>query len=235
MSTLYIVATPIGNLEDITLRALRVLREVDVVFAEDTREAKKLLSHFEMRKEVERYDEHSHEKQSERILELLLEGKNVAYVSDAGTPGISDPGARLVAYVGSASEARDLHQSISITPIPGASALTTLLSVSGLTGDHFEFRGFGPHKKGRQTFFDSLENIKHAVAFYESVHRAEKTFAALADRMPERLLVVGRELTKLHESILRGTCREIAQYFSDHADELRGEFVLLLEPYRNDK
>ena len=241
MSTLYIVATPIGNLEDITLRALRVFKEVDVVFAEDTREAKKLLNHFEITTPIERYDEHSHDKQAEKIIEYLEGGKSVAYVSDAGTPGISDPGARLVSYVRHNCPTPSVGQ-LEIVPLPGASAVTAALSASGLSADQFVFLGFVPHKKGRQTFFEEVRDSNYTTVFYESPHRILKTLESLVNvlgirplirgRIPkkrERIIVVGRELTKIHEEIISGLPQEIFEHYTQNPDKVRGEFVVMVD------
>lgn len=224
MSTLYITATPIGNLEDITLRALRIFKEVDTVFAEDTREGKKLLSHFDITTLVERYDEHSHEKQSEKIIELLKEGKDIAVITDAGTPGISDPGARLVTAV------RETLPEASIVAVPGASALTAAISISGFSVSEFQFLGFAPHKKGRETFFRNLSTTSMTTIFYESPHRILKTLESLVRELgAERRVAIARELTKFHEEFLAGTAQELLNYFLSNPDRLRGEFVVIVE------
>jgi len=221
MSTLYIVATPIGNLEDITLRAVRVLGEADVVFAEDTREAKKLLSHFDITTPVERYDEHSHERQTEKVLAYLADGNDVALITDAGTPGISDPGARLVRAARTAGH--------TIMPIPGPSALITALSASGISADEFVFLGFPPHKKGRKTFFENIAEEKRAVVLYESPHRIMKTLEALAHTLAvNREIVVARELTKMYEAFVSGTAEEVLKYFTENPDKVRGEFIVIV-------
>lgn len=223
-SHLYIVATPIGNLEDISLRALRILKEVDTVFAEDTREARKLFSHFEIPTSLERYDEHSHSSQIEHVVRLLDEGKNVAYVSDAGTPGISDPGKRLV------EEVRARCPEVQIVPLPGASAITTLLSASGLTADSFIFLGFVPHKKGRETLFKRIQESDSTVVMYESPHRIMKTLESLQSYLSDtRTVVVGRELTKMYEEIISGPIEEVYTYYVENPDKVRGEFVVAVE------
>ncbi len=223
--TLYIVATPIGNLQDITLRALASLKEADVIFAEDTRVIAKLLAHFEIKKPLHRYDEHSHDAASAEVVALLREGNRVAFVSDAGTPGIADPGSRLVARV--TSELPEAH----IVAVPGASAVTTLLSVSGANANQFVFLGFAPHKKGRKTFFESIKDSTiWPVVFYESPHRIGKALQGLRETLgDERNLVIGRELTKVHEEIFRGTTKTAAERFgSDEGQESRGEFVIVV-------
>ena len=190
--TLYIVATPIGNLEDITLRALRVLKEVDVIIAEDTRVTKKLLTRYEIKKPIKRYDEHVAARTHEEIMGLLSGGQTVALVSDAGTPGISDPGARLVAYL------RTHAPDTVIVPLPGASALITALSAAGVSGDQFTFLGYPPHKKGRKTFFEGLPAIEtRPVILYESSHRVERAFGELSEiSVPDIILSLGASLLK---------------------------------------
>lgn len=219
------VATPIGNLDDITLRALQCLKDADVIFAEDTRVIAKLLAHFEIKKPLHRYDEHSHETASGEILVLLSEGKRIAFVSDAGTPGIADPGSRLVART--CTELPDAK----IIPIPGASAVTALLSVSGANSNQFVFLGFAPHKKGRKTFFEELRaSTVWPVVFYESPHRIGKALESLREVLgDERRLIIGRELTKAHEEIFRGTTKNAAERFgSGETQESRGEFAIVI-------
>lgn len=219
---LYIVATPIGNLKDITLRALEVLRDADLVLAEDTRVIQKLLLHYEAKKPIKRYDEYSRTGIYEEVVERLGRGENVVLVSDAGTPGIADPGSKLVLFV------RNQLPSIKIEPIPGPSALVTALSVSGISGDKFTFLGYPPHKKGREKFFRSLQDIKvKPLVLYESPHRIEKTFASLeAVFGPDHEIVVGRELTKIHEEIFRGTVKDVQKHFI--GERLKGEFVVVI-------
>ncbi|OGZ43178.1 MAG: 16S rRNA (cytidine(1402)-2'-O)-methyltransferase [Candidatus Ryanbacteria bacterium RIFCSPHIGHO2_02_FULL_45_17b] len=222
MATLFIIATPIGNLEDITLRALRVLKEVDLVLAEDTRVTQKLLRRYEIKKPVERYDEHIAEHIHARIAEDLRQGKSIALVSDAGTPGISDPGARLVAYV------REHVPDVSLVPIPGPSALITALSVAGVSADSFTFLGYPPHKKGRKTFFQNVRDIKvRPVVVYESPHRLQKTFTGVAETIGEDTnLIVVKELTKIYEEIWHGSVKEATSYFQK--EKGKGEFVVII-------
>jgi len=191
MSHLYIVATPIGNLEDITLRALRVLKEVDFILCEDTRQTKKLLDRYKIYTLTLSYHQHSKLKKLDEIKELLKEGKNLALVSDAGTPGISDPGNKLVRFLA------DNKIDVKISPIPGPSAIISALSVSGFPTDNFVFLGFVPHKKRRQTFFKNLVQEKKTAVFYESPHRIMKTLGSLKEYLPEQEIVVCRELTKI--------------------------------------
>lgn len=218
---LSIVATPIGNLEDITLRALRVLGEADYVLCEDTRVTGKLLHHHGIKVKMKRYDAHASEKTHLEVLNDLESGSKVALVSDAGTPGISDPGVLLVA------QARALG--IKIEAIPGASAVAAAFSIAGIVGNQFSFLGFVPQKKGRETFFKNLVNYEEPVIFFESVHRIEKTLVALVKFLPENARVtVARELTKLHEEIIQGSAMEVEAYFRANPDHVRGEFVVLV-------
>ncbi|MFA6407320.1 MAG: 16S rRNA (cytidine(1402)-2'-O)-methyltransferase [Candidatus Paceibacterota bacterium] len=219
---LLVVATPIGNLKDITLRALEVLKLCDVVFAEDTRVSAKLLAHFEIKKPVFRYDEHSHALSVTKIAKLLVEKKRVVLITDAGTPGIADPGSRLIAAIHS-----ELPE-VPIVPIPGPSALITLLSVSGMNTEQFTFLGYPPHKKGRETFFRKIKEIPvWPVVLYESPHRIVKTFHSIVEQCgEERMVVVGRELTKMYEEIFRGTAKAALQKFE--ANVIRGEFVIVI-------
>jgi len=226
MPKLYIIATPIGNLEDITLRALRILKEVDFVVCEDTRHTLQLLNHFQIKKSLISYHQHSRLQKIEDIINLLKQDKNLALASDAGTPGISDPGNVLVSKV-----VGELGDKVQIVPVPGACALTTLASVAGLPTDKFLFLGFLPHKKGRQSLFELIKNSEQTVIFYESPYRILKTLEALAAILePARQLVIGRELTKMFETIYRGTAKQVLERVK--AGEVRGEFVVLVEGKR---
>lgn len=221
---LSIVATPIGNLEDITLRAIRTLREADIILAEDTRSAAKLLAHLDIKgKTVWRYDEHSHEKMLPKIIEALKSGKHLALTTDAGTPGISDPGSRLVAAL------LNVLPSLKIEPIPGPSALAAAISVSGFAMDEFVFLGFPPHKKGRETFFKNLTKEERAIVLYESPHRIIKTLESLTKVLaPNRQIMLGRELTKTFETIYRGNAHEVLNQLKN--SPIKGEFVLIIGP-----
>lgn len=223
-STLYIVPTPIGNLEDMTLRALRVLKEVDLVLCEDTSVTQRLFKEYGIETKTSVFYAQTGVKNIERILEDLGAGAQIALVSDAGTPTISDPGVLLVDRV------RNELPEVKIVALPGASALTTALSASGITSSMFTFYGFAPHKKGRETLFKAIAESDHTSVFYESVHRIEKALDSLAGCLEEeRLVVVARELTKLHEEVIRGNAQKIKEHFSTHADRLRGEFVVIVE------
>jgi 16S rRNA (cytidine1402-2'-O)-methyltransferase len=223
MGILSIVATPIGNLEDITLRALRTLKECTVLYAEDTRVTSKLLARYDIKKPVLRLDAVTELKKAEEILARLESGEHIVFVSDAGTPGISDPGARLVAQV------RAQLPEVKIEAIPGASALTTALSIAGLDTDEFTFVGFLPHKKGRQTALKRIKESSNPVVLYESPHRILKLLKELEELSISRVSIA-RELTKIHEELISGSVEEVQTYFADHPDHIRGEFVVIVEP-----
>jgi len=237
MSALYIVATPIGNLKDVSLRALEVLKEVDLILCEDTRETRKLLDHYNIKKPTLSYHEHSQLKKVEYIINILKEGKNLALVSDAGTPGVSDPGGKLVEKV-----IESLNNQVKVVPLPGASAVITAASVSGFPMDKFSFLGFPPVKKKRNKFFEEIANSKLPVVFYESPYRIVKTLnelgikvAEATPHLPPRLrsankelrIVVCRELTKKFETIYRGNIEEVIKKIP--AGEIKGEFVVIVK------
>ena len=220
MQTLFIVATPIGNLADISPRAITVLSNVDLILAEDTRVTRTLLEHYNIKKELLSYHQHSGRGVIGKIINFLENGKNIALVSDAGTPGINDPGNFLIQEV-----INNLPET-KIVPIPGANAAISALSISGFPTDKFTFLGFPPHKKGRQTFFRNIEAITHTVVLYESKHRIIK---ALEQLVPlRRPLVVCREITKQFETTYRGTAEEILMKLT--ANNLLGEFVVVVGP-----
>lgn len=224
MATLYIVATPIGNLEDLTHRAERILREVDVVLCEDTRMTKKLLSRYEIPTHTRSYHTHSGEAKVTEIIALLAEGKDLALVSDAGTPTISDPGSLLVSRV-----REHFDEDVSIVAIPGPSALPAALSIAGVPASEFLFLGFLPHKKGRETKFREIAATERTVVFYESPHRILKTLESLRAHVgDDRTVVLARELTKIHEEVLRGTAAELLERLADDAQKQRGEFVVVV-------
>jgi len=227
LGTLYVVATPIGNLGDLSVRARDVLTQCDVVLAEDTRVTKKVLSHIGSHAQCISYREQNHARVLPLIRKLLREEKTIALVSDAGTPGISDPGARLVRAL------RD--DGVVIVPVPGASAVTTLLSVSGFASDHFYFAGFPPPKKGRQSFFTTSAHVAEAtngvVVFFESPHRIAKTVHELSVAFgAETSCVVGRELTKMYEEIFAGTLGAYAEMLRSGVITPRGEYVIVVAP-----
>jgi len=231
MGKLSIVATPIGNLEDITLRAIRVLGAVDYVLCEDTRVTGNLLKHHGIEAKLKRYDAHASDKVHAMVLEDLEAGKHIALVSDAGTPGVSDPGVMLVAKV------RAESPETVIDAVPGASAVTAAFSIAGITGNSFVFLGFAPHKKGRQTFFKAIAEEERPVIFYESPHRIMKALESLVtylgenstiNRTRERKVIVAREITKMFEEVVGGSPEEVLAYFTEHTDKVRGEFVVLV-------
>ncbi|OGG80367.1 16S rRNA (cytidine(1402)-2'-O)-methyltransferase [Candidatus Kaiserbacteria bacterium RIFCSPLOWO2_01_FULL_54_13] len=221
---LSIVATPIGNLGDLTFRALWNLKECGVIYAEDTRVTLKLLNHYGLRKSVFRLDAATEDKKAGEVIERLEKGEHVVYVTDAGTPGVSDPGARLVRHI------RTNMPMVKIESIPGPSALTAALSIAGINADRFTFVGFLPHKKGRQTALKLLTKSEIPVVLYESPHRIVKLLEELERVAPKRVVTITRELTKVHEEVLSGTPGELAQIIEEkHKD--RGEFVVIVGPY----
>lgn len=219
--SLFVVATPIGNLEDITLRALSTLREADAIACEDTRVTAKLLARHEIKKPLISIHEHSDARSLNRVVERLKGGESLAYVSDAGTPGVNDPGGKLVAACFDAG--------IPVIPIPGASALVAAISVCGFPMDDFAYAGFVPHKKGRTTLFAEIAERKTPTVFFESTHRIQKTIDTLSEYLPaDRLVFIGRELTKLHETLYRGSIDEVRKALQ--ASSLKGEFVVIVGP-----
>ena len=220
MSKIYIVATPIGNLQDMTFRAIEVLREVDFVAAEDTRGARKLLSHFEIKTGLISFHKHSGKGSIKKITDLLNAGNNIAFVSDAGTPGVSDPGQWLISEIVKNSDAE-------IIAIPGPSAITAVVSVSDIDCSNFTFLGFPPHKKGRKTFFEKVSKIEMPVILFESPHRILKTLKELEKATGDRYCNIGRELTKIYEEIFRGKLSEAQKHFT--GEKQRGEFVLIID------
>ena len=217
--TLYLVATPIGNLEDITYRAVKVLTSVDLIAAEDTRTTKILLDHYSIRKPMMSYYSYNEQTRAPQLIEKLLSGQSVALVSDAGTPGISDPAFHIVQQA--------LENGISIIPIPGPAAFVAALVASGLPTDRFVFEGFLPLKKGRKTKFESLKSEPRTIIIYESPHRIIKTLTDIQAYLGSRNVVVARELTKKFEEIVRGSVQAVLADFSKKTP--RGEFVILIE------
>ncbi len=217
---LFIVATPIGNLGDMTLRALETLKVVDAILCEDTRVTSRLLAHYEIKRPLVSCHEHTDDAKLGRLISRLGQGESLAFVSDAGTPGLSDPGNKLVALA--------LEAGMKVVPIPGVSAVVTLVSVAGIDMREFTFLGFPPHKKGRETFFKKVAGNEMPVIYYESPHRVLKNLELLALFAPEKHVIIGRELTKLFEEIARGTTGEVFHYFGAHSDKVKGEFVLIV-------
>ena len=222
MSKFYVVATPIGNLRDITLRAIETLKSVDLILCEDTRVTKKLLDKYNINKPTMSYHAQSKLAKVDKILELLEEGKDLALVSDAGTPGISDPGAMLVAQI------KEKLKEVEVIPVPGSSALITALSASGLPIHEFTFLGFLPHKKGRETLFKEIAQSKRTMVFYESPHRILKTLESLIKFCPKKKVCIARELTKIYEEFKTGTPAEVLEYLEKNKEKQRGEFTVIV-------
>ncbi|MFA6554473.1 MAG: 16S rRNA (cytidine(1402)-2'-O)-methyltransferase [Candidatus Paceibacterota bacterium] len=228
MAIFSVTATPIGNLEDITLRALSVLRGADLILCEDTRMTKRLLDRHDIYVPTKSYHTHSKLSRKEEIVGLLKEGKNLALVSDAGTPGISDPGIELVKYIRQELVAEISGGSVKIEAIPGPSALTTAISISGVPCADFTFLGFLPHKKGRETLFKEIAISERTMIFYESPHRIIKTLESLIEHVPSKKVTVCRELTKMFEEVVSGSALEVKEYFDKNTDKVRGEFVVIV-------
>ncbi len=222
IGTLYLVATPIGNLEDITYRAVKVLAAVDVIAAEDTRKTRILLDHYGISKPMLSYYSYNERQRTPELIEKLLAGQSIAVVSDAGTPGISDPAFYLVREA--------LAHSIPLVPIPGASAFISALVVSGLPTERFVFEGFLPQKKGRKTRLDILAREERTIILYESPHRVVRTVEDIISNWGERNIVVARELTKKFEEIVRGPASLVLRELSNR--KTRGEYVLIVEGRR---
>jgi 16S rRNA (cytidine1402-2'-O)-methyltransferase len=230
MSILRIVATPIGNLEDLTLRALRVLKESDFVLCEDTRVTKKLLDHYQIKTPTISYHQHSGKIKVEQIISLLKAKKNLALVTDAGTPGISDPGSKLVSIIRKEFK-QEIGHKVLIESVPGVSALTAAISIAGVGFDRFLFLGFLPHKKGRQTMLKEIVASKYSVVLYESKHRMVKLLTELEAvcGRTELEILVARELTKMHESFYQGTIATVLKEIKADINNLKGEFVVLIK------
>lgn len=216
---LYVVSTPIGNLEDITLRALRILREVDLIAAEDTRVTRRLLAHYDIHTPLISYHQHSRGARSEEIVRALVDGVNVALVSDAGTPGISDPGHGLIS--------RCIEDSVDVVPVPGPTAIMAALVVSGMDTTRFAFEGFVPRKdRERQMFFEAIRVAPHTTCVYEAPNRLLSTLGSIESAMPERRIAVVREATKKFEEVFRGVACQAIAHFSGKA--VKGEVVIVL-------
>ena len=223
---LYIVATPIGNLKDITLRALETLKRVDLIACEDTRITAKLLNEYGIKKSLISYHQHSKVSKLDKIIKKLKTGEDIALVTDAGTPGVSDPGNILV------QEA--IMEDIAVAPIPGASAVATIVSVAGIDLQKFVFLGFPPHKKGRETFFKKVLSYDLPVIYYDSVHRVLKNLDLLkklieGENNNQKQIILGRELTKIYEEVIRGDVDEILKYFKNNPTKIKGEFVVIVK------
>jgi 16S rRNA (cytidine1402-2'-O)-methyltransferase len=226
--TLYVIATPIGNLGDITIRAKEVLAQATLIVAEDTRTAGKLLQLLGITGEQKKEFVSSHAQSTGRsrtsAVVRCAEHEHIALVTDAGTPTISDPGALFV------DEFRQTYPDALVIPVPGVAAAIAALSVSGFPASHFEFLGFVPHKKGRETFFKKIANTEHTIVFYESPHRILKTLQSLSEVLGNRMIMVGREMTKQFEEYPRGTATALLEYYTAHPDKVRGEYVIVVAP-----
>ena len=221
---LYIVATPIGNLDDITLRALNILKEVDVIAAEDTRQTLKLLNYYEITKHLISYHRHNEEVKSKIIIDKLKNGENIALVSDAGTPGISDPGEEVIKLA--------IEENIEVVPIPGACAMINALICSGINTKEFTFLGFLPlNKKLRKEKLDEIKETNKTVLLYEAPHKVSNTLKNLKEIIEDRKIVLAREITKIHEEFIRGTIDELI----DKSDNLKGEIVIIIESGHKEK
>jgi 16S rRNA (cytidine1402-2'-O)-methyltransferase len=221
MSRLFIVPTPIGNLEDITLRAIRILKEADIILAEDTRTSSKLLKHYGIDTKMQAFHQFNEHKSLQPVVDRILSGSKTALISDAGTPGISDPGFILIREC--------IKNNIDIECLPGATAFVPALINSGLSVDRFTFEGFLPHKKGRKTRLEMLAGINHTLVFYESPHRLVKTLEQFTEYFGiERQASVSRELTKIYEETVRGTLPELIEYYRTKI--IKGEIVIIIGP-----
>jgi 16S rRNA (cytidine1402-2'-O)-methyltransferase len=225
--TLYVVATPIGNLADCSPRAKEILERATLIIAEDTRTTGQLLKLLGIGQTVKKEFMSSHAQSSAQAMEKTLQAcalhDTIALVTDAGTPAISDPGSFFIRHF------RELYPEANVIPIPGVSAVITALSVSGFPSSHFEFLGFIPHKKGRQTLFQSLAQKDHTVVLYESPHRILKTLESLQEAIPERIMMIGREMTKQFEEYPVGTVQVLLEHYKSNPDKVRGEFVIVIQ------
>jgi 16S rRNA (cytidine1402-2'-O)-methyltransferase len=233
MSKFYVVATPIGNLGDITFRAVETLKNVDMILCEDTRTTKNLLDKYDIKKPTMSYHAQSKLAKTDKIFELLKEGKDLALVSDAGTPTISDPGAMLIAKIRecqreSLTGVSRMPLDIEVIPIPGVSAVITALSAAGFPTHEFTFLGFLPHKKGRETLFKEIAEAKRTIVFYESPHRILKTLESLNKFCPNKKVCIARELTKIYEEFKTGSPVELLEYLTKNPIKQKGEFTVLV-------
>lgn len=230
MASFFVISTPIGNLGDITLRALEVLKGADLILCEDTRVTKKLLSHFNINARTESYHERSGKAKEEFILKEIASGKNIALVTDSGSPGISDPGSRLIYIIRNHFDEEIKSGELKIEAIPGPSALTAAVSIAGIPASDFTFFGFLPHKKGRETLFKEIASSKRTSIFYESPHRIMKTLESLKKFLDgtNKKVCIARELTKIHEEVLFGSPEELEAKLNENKEKQRGEFVIIV-------
>ena len=228
MSTFYVIATPIGNLEDISFRAIRTLTEVDIVLCEDTRVTKRLFAKYNISTLMLSYHAQSKGVKIDLILNKIKENKNIALVTDAGTPGISDPGSLLISKIREEFKDKIKSKELKIEAIPGPSALTSALSIAGIPADEFVFLGFLPHKKGRETLFREIAESPRTIVFYESTHRILKTLESLKGVRKKVTLI--REITKIYEEVIQGFAIEILDILNDNKKKRKGEFVVIVSP-----
>ena len=230
MPIFYVIATPIGNLEDITLRALRIFKEVDLVLCEDTRVTKRLFEKYSISVPTMSYHAKSIQTKTDTILSSISEGKNIALVTDAGTPGISDPGSSLVSEIRNRFKEEIKKGELKIESIPGPSALTSALSIAGVPTDEFTFLGFIPHKKGRETLFKEIFSSDRTMVFYESTHRIMKTLASLDKLFSSntKKVTIVREMTKIYEEVIQGNPKEIIDLLLKYPEKQKGEFVVIV-------
>ncbi len=221
---LFVVGTPIGNLGDLTHRAVDVMKSVNIVACEDTRVTSKLLQHYRIATPTTSFHQHSAQAKIDELITHLKQGSDIALVTDAGMPGIADPGGKLVQAATKAG--------IEVVSVPGPSAATAALSIAGVPADQYLFLGFLPHKKGRVTLFKRIAATEETVVLYESPHRLMKTLESLSQAIPDRLVVVCRELTKIHESVIQGSSLRVLKHFRDNAGQVRGEVVIVIGPSR---
>jgi len=224
-ATLSIVGTPIGNLEDISLRALRVLKEATLILCEDTRVTRKLLDRYQIKTKTLSYHQHSSVSRVDEILQLMRAGKSIALVTDAGMPTISDHGGGLINYTRAL-----IDPSVKVEIVPGPTALSTAVAFSGIIMKSFLFLGFLSHKKGRQTALKEIAKSPRAVIVYESSHRIEKLLTEAKTHFPSRKIVITKELTKIHEELLTGTAEELLLILTEHPEKKKGEFVVIITP-----
>jgi 16S rRNA (cytidine1402-2'-O)-methyltransferase len=224
---LYVVATPIGNLSDMTWRAVETLKKVDLVVCEDTRNSKKLLDHYEIKTQMMSFYQSIRKggakkpvPKTDLIVSEIENGNNVAFITDAGTPGISDPGNQLVE--------RAVETGVAVIPIPGASTIGAIISVAGIDLARFVFLGFPPHKKGRETFFREVAAFSFPVIYFESPHRLIKNLELFSTLAPEKNVILGRELTKMFEEIVRGKAQEVLEFFQNNESKIKGEMVVIV-------
>ena len=225
-SSIYMVATPIGNIKDITYRAVEILKKVDLIFCEDTRLSKKLFTQYDISTNYDSYNSNSPEHKKDKIFSLIKEGKSIAFITDAGTPLISDPGSKIISEIYETFEKEDFE----ILTVPGASSLTAAVSICPFFGQEFSFFGFLPTKKGRNTIFNKIAENEEKSVFFESPHRVLKTLDSLKEILDkDRKIFIAREMTKIYEESILGTAEELIKFFEENKEKVKGEFVILVD------